>query len=128
MSARRTDDAATVEAQAPSRRPRVSGKSGASAPGSPVLEERVKDLEEQLEEFETAFFSLGVALVHGYFVKVWEDPSGEWIAHCPTVRCVAQEDTREAVLQAIADDIEDVVQALDDLGRTVPREDVPCGR
>jgi hypothetical protein len=124
MSTRRTDDAATVKTPGSSPRQRTAGRSSPSDARLKSLEGRVKDLEEQVVELETTFSSLEIAIVHGYFVKVWEDPSGEWIADCPVMKCITQEPTRDEALAAMGDEIPDMTQALVDLGQPVPRRDV----
>ena len=89
------------------------------------LEREVRELGDRVEQFETALSCLEIALIGGFFVKVWADPSGCWIAHCPTVRCVTQEETRDAALRAVRDEIAETLAVLKGLGRRAPRKDVP---
>jgi predicted RNase H-like HicB family nuclease len=84
-----------------------------------------EELEARLERLQEAFASLGIGVVDGYFVKVWTDPdSGEWVAECPTVKVVAQGETREEALEAVAELTRAMLESLAEVGADVPTRDV----
>ncbi|MBM3474709.1 MAG: hypothetical protein FJX75_15705 [Armatimonadetes bacterium] len=83
------------------------------------------ELASRLERLQETFASLQIGVVDGYFVKLWTDPdSGEWVAECPTVKTVAQADTREGVLEAITQLTREMLAALADMGVAIPARDL----
>jgi predicted RNase H-like HicB family nuclease len=82
-------------------------------------------LEARLERLQEAFASLTVGVVEGYFVKAWMDAdSGEWVAECPTVKTVAQAESRELAMEAIGQLTREMLQALADMGAEIPPKDL----
>lgn len=88
-----------------------------------TAEARIAELEEQVDRLQDAIVGMDVAIVDGYFVRVWED-DGEWIGCCPTVGAVVQLDSREEALQGIADDTRIMLEALAELGSEPPTKDI----
>ncbi len=81
------------------------------------------ELAERVDELEDMVASLEFAVVDGYFVKIWPE-DGQWIVHCPTARCVVQEETREEAVAAIEESIREVLGALADAGVPTPGKDI----
>ena len=118
-----------------SRQALTSDEQVASASDGPemalvrALEKEVATLRERLDEMlenvHEMLAGLEMLAVDGYFVKVWPDlESGEWVAHCPTVRAVAQAGGRDAVVEAIGSSIGEMLQALADVDVAPPQKDV----
>ena len=85
-----------------------------------------RELEGRIEALEEALSSLEVLVIDGYFVKLWYDEECDvWGADCPTVKCVAQGKTREAVGAHITSAIEDMLDSLAELGEPLPVRDIP---
>ena len=85
------------------------------------------DLGAQAEDLQRTLADLEIAIVDGYLVKLWPDlKSGVWIAHCPTVRCVVQEPTRDEAVAAIAESITEMLDVLAEMGADLPSRDVPA--
>lgn len=60
---------------------------------------RLAALEEKVQRLQETINSLEFLVVDGYIGKVWQDAESDaWRGVCPTVRCVAQEDTREEAI------------------------------
>ena len=82
-------------------------------------------VEAAVDELHGTLATLQMAVVDGYFVKVWQDwESGEWVADCPTVRTVAQESTRDEVVEVIRTAIIGMLDTLRAGGHPVPSKDV----
>jgi predicted RNase H-like HicB family nuclease len=78
-----------------------------------------------VDELHGTLATLQISVVDGYFVKVWQDwESGEWVADCPTVRTIAQEETREEAIAAIGVSIQGMLSTLRDGGHPAPAKDV----
>ncbi len=84
-----------------------------------------EELEEEMERLHDTLAALEIIVVSGYFVKVWPDLACDaWVAHCPTVRCVAQERTRSEAVHNVRLAIEDMLAALAELGEEAPARDI----
>jgi len=80
------------------------------------------------EAVSEALASLEIWAVRGYLVKAWQDPqSRTWIAECPTVGCVVEQDSIDAAKAAMPDSIEDMLEALDAGGHPRPARDLDAG-
>jgi len=87
-----------------------------------ALDERVNLLEERFHE---TLANLSIALVDGYFVKVWPDgETGHWVAECPTVGACVQEPTKRKALKAIRAMVAEMLAALQEWAERVPPKDV----
>ncbi len=112
---RRASSAETMDARPVSAGPATSVRRAAA----------YGDLEARIERLQEAFCSLAIGVVDGYFVKVWTDPdSGEWVAECPTVKVVAQGETREEALEAVAELTRAMLDSLAEMGANVPPTDL----
>jgi hypothetical protein len=110
--------------------------SGTPQPAVAELQAEVEQLRGEVvalrEEFENrvealceSLVGMEIAVVEGYVVKLWPDAESDWwIAECPTVKCVCQEESRDAVAVAIRETIPECLAALDELDARPPR-DVP---
>ena len=98
---------------------------GAADEASPEVAATQAELAARLERLQEAFASLQIGVVDGYFVKLWTDPdSGEWVAECPTVKTVAQADTREGALEAVTQLTREMLRALSNMGVAIPARDL----
>jgi len=89
------------------------------------LAELRADLDAQGEDLQRTLAELEIAIVDGYLVKVWPDlRSGVWVAHCPTIRCVVQEATRDEAVAAIGESIAEMLDVLAEMGTELPPRDV----
>lgn len=89
------------------------------------LQSRIAELEAEVERLGDALVNMEVAVIDGYFVRVWQQ-SGSWIAYCPTVGTVVELDSREAALAGIGEDMREMIAALVELGEPLPGKDVTC--
>ncbi|HOS95262.1 MAG TPA: hypothetical protein PLD23_13655 [Armatimonadota bacterium] len=77
------------------------------------------------EAISEALASLEIWAVRGYLVKAWQEPQRHsWIAECPTVGCVVEQDSIDAARAAIADSIQDMLEALESEGHPRPPRDL----
>jgi predicted RNase H-like HicB family nuclease len=83
----------------------------------------VRELEARIEKAESLLAALEIVGVDGYVVKLWPE-EGEWIAHCPTARCVVQEASRDEALAAIRTSIGEMLEVLSDAGAAIPTKDI----
>jgi len=82
-------------------------------------------VEAALEAVYTTLASLHIVVVDGYFVKVWQDwDSGEWVADCPTVKAVAQEESFEEAVVGTREAIRGMLATLSDGGHPIPPRDL----
>jgi len=89
------------------------------------LAELRADLNSQAESLQRTLAELEIAIIDGYVVKVWPDlKSGVWIAHCPTVRCVVQEDTRDEAVAAMRESIAEMLDVLAEMEAELPPKDL----
>lgn len=88
-----------------------------------TAEARIAELEAEVSMLHDAIIGMDVAIVDGYFVLVWPE-NDVWIASCRNVGIALDMDTREEVLQAVADDIPIVLEALAELGTEPPAKDI----
>jgi predicted RNase H-like HicB family nuclease len=105
----------------------VRGVADASPPEASNVDVRLlRDaVEAAVEELHGTLATLQLVVVDGYFVKVWQDwESGEWVADCPTVRTVAQENTRDEVVEGIRVAITGMLDTLRTGGFPVPARDL----
>lgn len=87
------------------------------------------EIEVQAQQFHETLANLEIVVLDGYLVKVWPDPKlGVWIAHCPTVRCVVQEATRDEVVAAAVESIREMLGVLAEMGADLPPKDVSGAR
>ena len=94
-----------------------------------ALEQQVATLQDWVDEamelLEETLANLEMAVVDGYFVKIWPDAeSGEWVAHCPTVRVVAQAEDRDSVVEAIASNMSEMLNVLEEMDAERPGKDL----
>jgi predicted RNase H-like HicB family nuclease len=83
------------------------------------------ELEEQREALQSTLAELEIVAVEGYLVKLWPGAEADvWIAHCPTVRCVAQESTRDEAMVAIRGAISEMLSVLAEMNVDPPTKDV----
>jgi predicted RNase H-like HicB family nuclease len=86
-----------------------------------------RDLSLQERRLQETLAGLEIVCIGGYLVKVWPDlASGHWVAHCPTVRCVVQEATRDEAVSAITESIAEMLDVLATMGAGRPLTDVPA--
>jgi len=88
-----------------------------------MLKTRVKQLETEIGLLEDALTNMEVAVIDGYFVRLWQDTDG-WVAYCPTVGSVVELDSRQQALDGITEDTRDMVAALVELGEAPPGKDI----
>lgn len=90
-----------------------------------MLEKTVTELESEIEVREDALANLEVRVVDGYFVHLWQE-DGCWAASCPSVGANVVLDDHDATLAGIAEDMEEMIEALAELGQPAPEKDITC--
>ncbi len=96
-----------------------------TVPGADVGQlSRIAELEREIEALEEAVCDLEVYLLDGYFVTLYHDPVGQYVASCPTLHTDVAEATAEEALAAVKLAVVEVQEAEAEAGLPIPPRDV----
>ena len=94
-----------------------------TAAESKRLREEIAELEKELEALNNAVAQQRLSVIDGYVVSVRADLEGGYLAHCPTLRAVAEGESAEAALQSLRDAMQASLDGHKHCGMPVPPED-----